>query len=75
LKERVSREPSSAQFMIDIFQDLLTTDYCITIDIHNPAVINNSRKTNFVNLYTGWFVQQVITKSKKDNVVLSPMDE
>ncbi|MEI6672591.1 MAG: hypothetical protein WCL02_04555 [bacterium] len=52
MKERVSREPSSAQFMIDIFQDLLTTNYCITIDIHNPAVINNSKKTNFVNLYT-----------------------
>lgn len=75
LKERVSREPSSAQFMIDIFQDLLTTNYCITIDIHNPAVINNSKKTNFVNLYTWWFVQQVIWYIKKDNIVLSPMDE
>lgn len=75
LKERVSREPSSAQFMIDIFQDLLNTDYCITIDVHNPAVMNNSRKTNFVNLYTWWFVQQVIRDSQKENVVLSPMDE
>ncbi|MFA6255607.1 MAG: ribose-phosphate diphosphokinase [Candidatus Absconditabacterales bacterium] len=75
LKERVSREPSSAQFVIDIFQDLLGADYCITIDVHNPAVINNSRKTNFVNLYTGWFVQQVIRNLKKDNIVLSSMDE
>ena len=75
LKERVSREPSSAQLIVDIFQDLLNTDYCVTIDVHNPAIINNSRKTNFVNLYTWWFVQQVINDLKKDNVVISPMDE
>ncbi len=75
LKERVSREPSSAQLIVDIFQDLLHTDYCVTIDVHNPAIINNSRKTNFVNLYTWRFVQQVINDLKKDNIVISPMDE
>ncbi len=75
LKERVSREPSSAQFMVDIFQDLLNTNYCITIDVHNPAVINNSRKTNFVNLYTGWFLQKIILNLWKQDIVISPMDE
>lgn len=75
LKERVSREPSSAQFIVDIFQDLLNADYCITLDVHNPAVINNSKKTNFVNLYTWWFVQQIVEKLQKDNIVLSSTDE
>ncbi len=75
LKERVSREPSSAQFFTDIIQNYLWVDYCITIDIHNPAVINNSNQTNFVNLYTWRFVQRVMRDLKKDDIVLVPMDE
>jgi len=77
LKERVSREPSSAQFLTDIIQNYLWTDYCITMDIHNPAVINNSNQTNFVNLYTWWMVQHVanILKKQGKDIVISPMDE
>jgi len=77
LKERVSREPSSAQFLTDIIQNYLWIDYCITMDIHNPAVINNSNQTNFVNLYTWWMVQHVanILKKQGKDIVISPMDE
>lgn len=78
LKERVEREPSSAQLLTDIIQNYLSVDYCLTMDIHNPAVINNSNQTNFVNLYTWWMVQDVknILKEKwKKDIVLSPMDE
>jgi len=77
LNERVIREPSSAQFIIDIMQKFLWVDYCLTMDIHNPAIINSSNETNFVNLYTWWMVQQVATVLKKQgkDLVLSPMDE
>ncbi len=78
LKERVTREPSSAQFMTDIIQNYLWVDYCLTMDMHNPAVINNSNQTNFVNLYTWRFVQHVadiLKKDGKDQVILAPMDE
>ena len=78
LKERVSREPSSAQFITDIMQNYLGVDYCLTMDIHNPAVINNSNNTSFVNLYTWWMVQNVantIRKEWKKDIVISPMDE
>lgn len=77
LKARVSREPSSAQFLTDIIQSYLWVDYCLTMDIHNPAVINNSNQTNFVNLYTWWMVQHVanILKEQWRDVVIAPMDE
>ncbi|HMS91380.1 MAG TPA: ribose-phosphate diphosphokinase [Candidatus Absconditabacterales bacterium] len=78
LKERVVREPSSAQFMIDILQDTFGVDYCLTMDIHNPAVINNSIETNFVNLYTGWMIQHVsdiLKKEGKNDLIIAPMDE
>lgn len=47
------------------------------MDIHNPAVINNSNQTNFVNLYTWRMVQHVanILKEKWRDVVIAPMDE
>jgi ribose-phosphate pyrophosphokinase len=47
------------------------------MDIHNPAVINNSNQTNFVNLYTWWMVQHVanILKKQGKDIVISPMDE
>lgn len=78
MKERVSREPSSAQFMVDIIQNFLWVDNCLTMDIHNPAVINNSSETKFVNLYTGWMIQQVahiLEQEWKDALKLSAMDE
>lgn len=78
LKERVVREPSSAQFMIDILQDTFGVDYCLTMDIHNPAVINNSIETNFVNLYTWWMIQHVsdiLKKEGKNDLIIAPMDE
>jgi ribose-phosphate pyrophosphokinase len=78
LKERTSREPSSAQFIMDIIQNYLWVDYCLTMDIHNPAIINNSNQTSFVNLYTWWMVLHVtdiLRKQGKNNIVISPMDE
>lgn len=77
LKERVTREPSLAQFMLDIIE-YFGVDYCITMDIHNPAVVNNSRTTKFVNLYTWRAVQHVlnILKTKwKISPSIAPMDE
>lgn len=78
LKERVIREPSSAQLMIDIMQKTFGVDYCLTMDIHNPAVINNSTESNFVNLYTWWMIQHVSNILKvngKENLIIAPMDE
>lgn len=78
LKERVIREPSSAQLMIDIMQETFGVDYCLTMDIHNPAIINNSMESNFVNLYTWWMIQyvsNVLKKNGKEDLILAPMDE
>ena len=77
LKERVSREPSSAQFFVDVLE-WFGIDYALTMDVHNPAVINNSRTTKFCNLYTWWFVNhivQLLQQEGKQDIVLCPMDE
>ncbi len=77
LKERVSREPSSAQFFVDVLE-WFGIDYALTMDVHNPAVINNSRTTKFCNLYTWWFVNhivQILQKEWKEDIVICPMDE
>ena len=73
LKERVAREPAATQLVVDMFQGLLNTDYCITIDVHNPATINNSKETKFVNLYTWWHVQQVLERLKTESAIQSPI--
>jgi ribose-phosphate pyrophosphokinase len=74
LKDRAKREASSTQFVVEILE-MLWIDYCITIDIHNTATTNAFKQTNFVNLYTWWFVQEVINKINKSDIVLSWTDE
>lgn len=73
--EKKAREPYSAQFIKDIFQEILQTDYCITIDVHNPASLSDSWQTNFINLYTWWFVKQAIEDIGQGGILLCPMDQ
>ena len=73
--DRKAREPFSAQFVKDIFQDILSTDYCITVDAHNPTSLSESWNTNFLNLYTWWFVKAAISESRKSDTMLCPMDQ
>ncbi len=51
--------------------------YCITMDIHNPASKSAFKWTNFINLYTGWFVEECMRDVwlTKDNTVLSGADQ
>ena len=77
LRERVKRQPSLAQYMIAMIEHF-GVDYCITMDIHNPAVINSSAHTKFVNLYTWRAIQHVLdllNLPDKDSAALAPMDE
>lgn len=77
LRERVKRQPSLAQYMIAMIEHFWV-DYCITMDIHNPAVINSSAHTKFVNLYTWWGIQHVLdllNLPDKNSIAIAPMDE
>jgi len=70
LKERTEMEPAAVYFMASIMKNL-GVKYCVTMDIHNPAMAYD----NFVNLHTGWLVEKVIDILQKESIVDCPMDE
>lgn len=51
--------------------------YCINIDIHNPASKSAFKWTNFINLYTWWFVEEAIRRSglTRQSLTLSWADQ
>jgi phosphoribosylpyrophosphate synthetase len=55
----------------DAIQD--GNNYCITLDLHNPATFNQRGSTKFVNLPIGWLFEEILQKEKlsKTNTILS----
>ncbi len=53
--------------------------YVITMDLHNPASKSSFKDTNFINLYSGWFVNKVVRIAEQEesefSPVLSPADQ
>lgn len=37
------------------------------MDLHNPASKSSFKDTNFINLYSGWFVKRVVEMAKKED--------
>lgn len=75
LKQRSQREPASTQLVAQELQQL-GIDYCVTLDIHNPATAMAFTTTKFVDLYTWWFVQEALERMQKGwNAVLSGADQ
>lgn len=50
-----------------------TNGYIITTDLHNPASKSSFRGTNFINLYSGWFLMQVVGEEQKAHPDLRPI--
>lgn len=75
LKQRSERAPSSAQLIAQELE-VLWIEYCITLDVHNPATAMAFIHTKFVDLYTGWFIEEVMDRLWlwKD-IVLSGADQ
>jgi len=69
-----TRKPNLAnQVVEEVIND--GNDYCITLDLHNPATFNRSKTTHFVNLGIGWMFKQIIEDVGKENMVFSGCDE
>ncbi len=71
------RQPASLEYLWKSISTSTWEDgYVITADIHNNSaarwVFSN---TNFVNLYTWWFIEECINDIKWDNIVLSWADQ
>lgn len=74
--KHTKRKPNLANLAVqDIIND--NNDYCITLDLHNPATFNRSAPTKFVNLSIGWLFQEIIDQEKieKENMIISWCDE
>ncbi len=72
------RQSASIDIIGQWIADMTQRDgYCINIDIHNPASKSAFKWTNFINLYTGWFVEEAINRSRltRNNLTLSWADQ
>lgn len=51
--------------------------YVIDLDLHNPASESALQWTQFINLYTGWFIEKCLESMQKDkaNIRLSSADQ
>lgn len=76
LKQRSERAPSSAQLIAQEIE-ALWVEYCITLDVHNPATAMAFDQTKFVDLYTWWFIHEVIHNrmDPRQSIVLSWADQ
>lgn len=74
--KHTTRKPNLANLAVqDIIND--NNNYCITLDLHNPATFNRSTPTNFINLSIGWLFQEIIEQEKiaRENMLISWCDE
>jgi phosphoribosylpyrophosphate synthetase len=47
--------------------------YIINMDLHNPASKSSFQGTNFINLYSDWFVKKVIESLRKAGQDIEPV--
>jgi len=71
------RQPASLEFIWNIISSITWDDgYVMTIDVHNNSAARwNFSKTNFVNFYTWWFIEECIKDIWEENIVLSWADQ
>ncbi|MFK7779765.1 MAG: ribose-phosphate diphosphokinase [Candidatus Gracilibacteria bacterium] len=71
------RQPASLRHIGEMISSITGSNgYCITADMHNEsAAVGVFSKTNFINLYTGWFVDECIKLIGKKDMLLSGADQ
>ena len=47
--------------------------YVLCMDLHNPASKSSFKDTNFINLYSGWFVKRVVEMAREEDEWFTPV--
>ncbi|NDK08379.1 ribose-phosphate diphosphokinase [Candidatus Gracilibacteria bacterium] len=71
------RQPASLQVIAEMISKYTGKEgYVMTEDIHNKATTSSALKdTKYINLYTGWFIEECINRMNKEEIILSSADQ